>query len=500
MPSSSPSAAATPADVTYVDVLIVGAGISGIGSAWYMNRECPDMSYLILEAKETFGGTWHTHRYPGIRSDSDLFTFGYSFKAWTEEPVATAERIMVYLKSVVEENDLERHIRYRHRILTADWDSSRKRWTVVVRREDTGEMLTFETGFLWMCQGYYKHEQGYTPDWPGMADYKGRIVHPQTWPEDLDYTGKRVLIIGSGATAATIVPAMADRTAHITLLQRSPTFFNPGTNADPLADQLRALDIDENWIHTIVRKKLLEEQRERLRLAKEEPDVVARAMLDAVKAHLGPDVDVATHFTPRYRPWQQRVAFIPDGDFFAPFKSGKASVVTDTIDRFVENGVKLKSGEVIEADIVVTATGFSLSVLGDIKFTIDGELLDLSRTVTYHGMMFTGVPNLVWVFGYFRASWTLRVELVAEFVCRLLNHMKATGKGKVTAELRPEDMALEQLPWIDSENFNPGYLMRDMHKMPRRLDRPEWQHTQDYYAEREQIPAIELTDPIFKYE
>lgn len=500
MQSSSPSTVAPSTDVTYVDVLIVGAGISGIGSAWYMNRECPDMSYLILEAKETFGGTWHTHRYPGIRSDSDLFTFGYSFKAWTEEPVATAERIMVYLKSVVEENDLERHIRYRHRILTADWDSSRKRWTVVVRREDTGEMLTFETGFLWMCQGYYRHEQGYTPDWPGMADYKGRIVHPQTWPEDLDYKNKRVLIIGSGATAATIVPAMADKTAHITLLQRSPTFFNPGTNADPLADQLRALDIDENWIHTIVRKKLLEEQRERLRLAKEEPDVVARAMLDAVKAHLGPDVDVATHFTPRYRPWQQRVAFIPDGDFFEPFKSGKASVVTDTIDRFVENGVKLKSGEVIEADIVVTATGFNLCVLGDVKFTIDGEVLDLSRTVTYHGMMFTGVPNLVWVFGYFRASWTLRVELVAEFVCRLLNHMKATGKGKVTTELRPEDMALEQLPWIDAKNFNPGYLMRDMHKMPRRLDRPEWQHTQDYFAERVEIPQIDLADPIFHYD
>ena len=500
MQSSSPSTVAPSTDVTYVDVLIVGAGISGIGSAWYMNRECPDMSYLVLEAKETFGGTWHTHRYPGIRSDSDLFTFGYSFKAWTEEPVATAERIMVYLKSVVEENDLERHIRYRHRILTADWDSGRKRWTVLARREDTGETLTFETGFLWMCQGYYKHEEGYIPDWPGMADFKGRIVHPQTWPDDLDYAGKRVLVIGSGATAATLVPAMADKAAHITLLQRSPTFFNPGTNADPLADQLRALDVDENWIHAIIRKKLLEEQRQRLRRAKEEPEAVAREMIEAVKAHLGPDVDVATHFTPRYRPWQQRVAFIPDGDFFEPFRSGKASVVTDTIDRFVENGVRLKSGQVIDADIIVSATGFSLCVLGDIRFTIDGELLDLSRTVTYHGMMFTGVPNLVWVFGYFRASWTLRVELVAEFVCRLLNHMKATGKGKVTVELRREDLELEQLPWIDSENFNPGYLMRDMHRMPKRLDKPEWQHTQDYFSERIQIPSIELTDLVFHYD
>ncbi|MBN9254181.1 MULTISPECIES: NAD(P)/FAD-dependent oxidoreductase [unclassified Mesorhizobium] len=489
----------TSSDVEYFDVIIVGAGISGIGCAWQLNRDCPDKSYVMLEAQETFGGTWHTHRYPGVRSDSDLYTFGYSFRPWTESPIATGARIRAYLTAVVEENDLERRIRYRHRILTADWDSGRKRWSLTARREDTGELKRFETAFLWMCQGYYRHEQGYTPQWPGMESFKGRIVHPQKWPDDLDYAGKQVLVIGSGATAATLIPAMADKAAHITMLQRSPTFFNPGTNADALADQLRELEIDEHWIHAIIRKKLLGEQAERLRRAKEEPQAVAQEMIGAVRANLGPGVDIEKHFTPRYRPWQQRVAFIPDGDFFEPFRKGKASIVTDAIECFTPNGVLLKSGEELRADIIVTATGFSLCVLGDVKFTIDEVPLNLADTVTYHGMMFTGVPNLVWIFGYFRSSWTLRVELVAEFVCRMLNHMSASGKQMVTMRLREEDKAEPQLPWIDEENFNPGYLARDMHLMPKRLNKPEWQHTQDFFSERESIPAIRFDDPAFLF-
>ncbi len=350
-----------------------------------------------------------------------------------------------------------------------------------------------------MCQGYYRHEQGYTPQWPGMESFKGRIVHPQKWPDDLDYAGKQVLVIGSGATAATLIPAMADKAAHITMLQRSPTFFNPGTNADALADQLRELEIDEHWIHAIIRKKLLGEQAERLRRAKEEPQAVAQEMIGAVRANLGPGVDIEKHFTPHYRPWQQRVAFIPDGDFFEPFRKGKASIVTDAIECFTPNGVLLKSGEELRADIIVTATGFSLCVLGDVKFTIDEVPLNLADTVTYHGMMFTGVPNLVWIFGYFRSSWTLRVELVAEFVCRMLNHMSASGKQMVTMRLREEDKAEPQLPWIDEENFNPGYLARDMHLMPKRLNKPEWQHTQDFFSERESIPAIRFDDPAFLF-
>jgi cation diffusion facilitator CzcD-associated flavoprotein CzcO len=481
------------------DVVIVGAGISGIGSAWYLQRDCPGKRFVILETMETFGGTWHTHRYPGVRSDSDLFTFGYSFQPWTEQPIATAERIITYLRAVIVENGIDRHIRYRHRIVTASWSSADALWTLEVRREDTGETIRIRANFLWMCQGYYRHAAGYVPDWPGMGDFRGTIVHPQTWPEDLDYAGRNVVVIGSGATAATLIPAMADRAGHITMIQRSPTYFNPGTNADPLADQLRALEIDEHWIHAIVRKKLLEEQKGRVHRAAREPEAVAQEMIASVAAHLGPEVDVETHFTPRYRPWQQRVAFIPDGDFFEPFKTGKASVVTDRIERFTPTGIRLASGLEIEADIIVTATGFNLCVLGDIAFDLDGEPLDLAKTVTWQGMMFTGVPNLVWVFGYFRASWTLRVEMIAELVCRILNHMDAAGARTVTVEI-PEDLAqMPRLPWVDPENFNPGYLMRDIHLMPRRLDLPDWQHTQDYWSERDRFQAIDVRDRALRY-
>ena len=482
------------------DVLIVGAGISGIGSAWHLQRECPQKSFVILETMETFGGTWHTHRYPGVRSDSDLYTFGYSFKPWTEEPVATAERILTYMGAVIDENDLARHIRYRHRILSADWSESDRLWTLSVRREDTGEMLTFRANFLWMCQGYYRHAEGHTPHWEGMEQFRGQIVHPQTWPEGLDYTGKRVAIIGSGATAATILPAMAPEARHITLIQRSPTFFNPGTNADDLADQLRALEIDETWIHAIVRKKLLAEQKARVHRAADEPEAVAAELIGKVVEHLGPGVDVETHFTPRYRPWQQRVAFIPDGDFFAPFREGKADVVTGAIDRFTETGLRMADGTEIAADIIVTATGFNLCVLGDIAFSLDGRPVDFAQTITWQGMMFTGVPNMVWVFGYFRASWTLRVEMIAEVVCRLLNDMDAEGLHKVVAKVPARLAGEPALPWVDSDNFNPNYLMRDIHLMPKRLDRPDWQHTQDYWSERDRFAAIRPDDEALHYD
>ena len=499
--SASPAAISNgPQQAERFDVLIVGAGISGIGSAYHLAQQCKDRSFVLLETMESFGGTWHTHRYPGTRSDSDLYTFGYRFKPWTEAPIATRARILGYVGAVIAENDLERHIRFRHKVLSASWSSETKSWTVVAERTDTGATRHFEANFLWMCQGYYRHCEGYTPEWPGMADFKGPIVHPQTWPEDLDYRNKRVVVIGSGATAATLVPALADDCAHVTMLQRSPTYFNPGTNADALADQLRALDIDEHWIHTIVRKKLLKDQNERVRRSLDEPETVAREMIASVREHLGPGVDVEKHFTPKYRPWQQRVAFIPDGDFFKPFVAGKAAVETGEIDRFVENGIRLKSGEVLEADIVITATGFRLSVLGDIEFTIDGRKLDLAETVTYHGMMFTGVPNLAWVFGYFRASWTLRVELVADFICRLFKHMDAIGARKVTVELTPEDREMPLLPWIDPENFSPNYLMRDIHLMPKRGDKPEWQHTQDYYSEKDRFPLISLEGAAFRFE
>ena len=481
------------------DVLIVGAGISGVGSAYHLKHQCPGTSYVVLESQDSFGGTWWTHRYPGIRSDSDLYTFGYRFKPWVGAPIATAAEILSYMGEVIEENDLAPHIRYHQKILSAQWSSKDNLWTIDAIRMDTGETLRYEANFLWMCQGYFRHSQGYTPEWDGVNSFKGRIVHPQNWPEDLDYKGKKVVVIGSGATAATLVPAIAGDCAHVTLLQRSPTFFITGRNANDLANTLRELKIDEAWIHEIVRRKILFDQQAFTRRCVEEPEKVTAELLSAVQAFLGKDYDIDTHFTPSYRPWRQRIAFIPDGDLFKGICSGKASVVTDEIERFTEKGILLKSGKMLEADIIVTATGFNLNVLGDIAFEVDGKPLDFSETVTYRGMMFTGVPNMAWVFGYFRASWTLRTDLVADFVCRLLGHMKAKGVKRVVPVLRPEDKDMPLLPWVDPENFNPGYLMRGMHLLPKRGDKPEWQHSQDYWTEKDQFPTIDLDDKAFLY-
>ncbi|MCB4823257.1 flavin-containing monooxygenase [Roseicella aerolata] len=483
----------------HFDVLIVGAGISGVGGAYHLTTQCPDTSFVVLESQETFGGTWWTHKYPGIRSDSDLHTFGYRFKPWTGTPIATAEEIRKYMGEVIEENDLGRHIRYNHKISSASWSSAENRWTVEATRTDTGEPVVITANFLWMCQGYYRHSEGYTPEWPGMARFKGTIVHPQTWPEDLDYTGKRVVVIGSGASAATIVPAMAGKAAHVVMLQRSPTYFRTGRNAIEIAEELRALGIEETWIHEITRRKILHEQALFTDRCFKEPEKVKQEMLANLRSILGPDYDIDTHFTPSYRPWRQRIAFVPDADLFQAVARGEASVVTDEIESFDETGIQLKSGKHLEADIIVTATGFHLNVLGDIEFAIDGKPLAFHDTVTYRGMMFTGVPNMVWVFGYFRASWTLRADLVGDFVCRLLKHMQAKGAKRVEVALRPEDKDMPILPWIDPENFNPGYLMRGMHLLPKRGDKPEWQHTQDYWMEKDAIPATDLDGAEFVY-
>jgi cation diffusion facilitator CzcD-associated flavoprotein CzcO len=483
----------------HFDVLIVGAGISGVGSAYHLTKQLPGTSFVILETKESFGGTWLTHRYPGIRSDSDLHTFGYSFKPWVGPPIATAAEILSYMNDVIAENDLARHIRYQHRIESASWSSESNLWTIEAVKTDSNESVTFTANFLWMCQGYYRHSEGFTPEWPDMAKFRGRIVHPQRWPEDLSVEGKKVVVIGSGATAATLIPAISDQCAHVTMLQRSPTYFRLGRNAIELAEELRRLHVNEEWIHEIVRRKILFEQDAFTKRCLSEPEQVKQELLGQISAVLGPDYDIATHFTPSYRPWRQRIAFVPDADLFHSIKSGKASVLTDEIDRFAENGLLLKSGQALDADIIVTATGFNLCILGDIAFAIDGKPLDFGSTVTYRGMMFTGVPNMAWVFGYFRASWTLRTDLVADFVCRLLTHMKEKAVSKVVPTLRPEDHNMPLLSWIDPENFNPNYLMRDMHLLPKRGDKPEWQHSQDYWAEKDQFPAIDLDDKAFVY-
>ncbi len=483
----------------YFDVLIVGAGISGIGAAYHMQTQCPGKSFAILEKKDTFGGTWVTHTYPGVRSDSDLYTFGYRFKPWVGAPIASAEEILKYMSEVIEEKQIDRHIRYGHQIERAQWSSEDKLWQVDVTDLASGKTRQMSTNFLWMCQGYYKHDKGYMPDWPGMENFKGKIIHPQTWPDDIDLAGKKVVCIGSGATAATLVPAIAGACEHVTLLQRSPTYFFPASNQNELADRLRQIGIDEETIHRVVRQQILFDQNELTRRCKSEPEAVRQELLEGVRAYLGEDYPVEEHFGPNYRPWQQRLAFLPDGDMFQGIADGKASVVTDTIESFTETGIQLASGKHLDADIIISATGFDLSVLGEIEFFVDGKPVDFADTVTWRGMMFTGVPNLLWVFGYFRASWTLRVDMLGDFVCRLLTHMDAKGARQVEVRLSAEEEKMQRLAWGDPEDFNPGYLMRGMGRLPRRLAKHEWQHTQDYWREKDEFPQIDLDGPALHY-
>jgi cation diffusion facilitator CzcD-associated flavoprotein CzcO len=487
------------------DVLIVGAGISGIGAAYHLQQLCPEKRFVVLESQDGYGGTWRTHRYPGIRSDSDLFTFGYRFKPWMGKPIACAADILGYLGEVIDDNHLAPHIRYGHVITAAQWSSADQRWDVEARHRPPGEPAArtyrFSVNFLWMCQGYYRHAEGYTPPWPGMARFKGRIVHPQSWPDDLDLKGKKVVVVGSGATAATLIPAIAGQCAQLTMLQRSPTYFITGRNANELADMLRQLDIPSEWTHEIVRRKVLFDQAAFTRRCAVEPEVVKKELLAGVGAALGPGHEelVARHLTPRYRPWQQRIAFVPDADLFKSIREGHAAIVTDQIDTFTEGGIQLKSGQRLEADIIVTATGFNLNVMGDIRFAIDGEQLDFAGTVTYRGAMFSGVPNLVWVFGYFRASWTLRADLLGDFVCRLLKHRDALGAQMVVPALRPQDQGMALQPWVDPQNFNPGYLARGLHLLPKQGDHMPWLHPQDYAAEKDELPVADLDDGALVY-
>lgn len=496
----SPTGASERED-TDVDVLIVGAGISGIGSAFHLQQQCPGKSYAILEMKETFGGTWETHKYPGVRSDSDLYTFGYRFKPWVGAPIASAAEILKYMGEVIDENGIAPHIHYGHRIMACRWSSADNRWTVEAVRKADNKLVTFTANFLWMCQGYYDHEKPYIPDWPGLSDYKGQFVHAQLWDPATDYAGKRILVIGSGATAATIVPAFAEKAAHVTMLQRSPTYFYCSENKNDLADRLREVGIDEPTIHRVVRAQIMHDQDLMTRRCVDEPDAVFEELKTLIRDFSGdPEFPFEPHFTPKYRPWQQRLAFCPEGDIFRAATQGKLTVVTDTIDCFTPTGVRTSSGEEIEADLIVAATGFNLSVMGAIPFEVDGMPIDWSQTVTYRGMMMTGVPNLVWVMGYFRASWTLRVDMVGDFVCNLLNHMDDIGAQKVEVALRPQDKDMAILPWIESDNFNPGYLMRGIDAMPRRGDRPEWRHNQDYWAEKDAFPDIDLRSAEFLYD
>jgi monooxygenase len=484
--------------VEHVDVLVVGAGVAGIGAGHHLRERFPDRSFAILDTHPDRGGTWWTHRYPGARSDSDLFTYGYRHKPWRGPSIASSEEILAYLDEVIEEDGLKEATRYQHKVVATSWSSAEKRWTVDVQRTDTGESLQLTCDFLWMCQGYYKHDEPYVPEFPGRERFTGTIVHPQSWPEDLDWAGKRVVVIGSGATAATVVPAMAETAAHVTMLQRTPTFMIAAPKTHELAVQLRALDIPEEWTYEILRRTYIEQFNELTRLSLETPDVARQYLLDEMRPHLPEDFDIEKHFSPAYRPWQQRIALLPDGDMFASIKEGKASVVTDGIETFTETGIRLASGEELEADIIVTATGFNLSCFGDIAFAVDGEPVDFTERVTWRGIMIAGVPNMAFVFGYFRHSWTLRADLVADLVCRLLGHMDERGVRSVTPV--PEDPGMELRPWSDPENFNPGYVMRSQHRMFRQGDRAPWTHMHEFAEERHTLPAADLDDGSLVYE
>jgi monooxygenase len=480
-------------------VLIVGAGISGIGAAHHLRERLPGRSFVVLDALESRGGTWWTHRYPGARSDSDLFTFGYRFKPWRGPSITTSEEILSYLDEVIDEDNLNSDIHYRHRVTAASWTTKDRQWTVEATRDDTGQRLRFTTDFLWMCQGYYNHAKPYQPQWQGLDRFQGVVVHPQQWPEDLDLTGKRIVVIGSGATAATLIPAIARQAAHVTMLQRSPSYFFAPPTTHELAVTLRALDIPEDWTHEILRRAYIAQVDQLARMSYQSPDELHAFLVESMRPLLPEGLDVDKHFTPRYRPWQQRIAIVPDGDLFAALREGKASIVTDTIETFTEKGVRVSSGEELEADVVVSATGFNLSVLGDVAFTVDGEEVDFTEHVTWRGLMISGIPNMAYVFGYFRHSWTLRVDLVSDLVIRMMENMQLKDATMVVPTLRDEDAGMQLRPWSDPEDFNAGYVMRSQHALFKQGDREPWTHMLEHGAEMEILPKADLDDGSLVY-
>jgi monooxygenase len=497
--SGTASTAGEQPGVEHVDVLIVGAGVSGIGAAHHLQERFPEKSFVLLDAQDNRGGTWWTHRYPGVRSDSDLFTYGYRFKPWRGPSIAAGEEILNYLDEVIAEDGLDQHIRYLHQVTAASWSTEERQWTVDVTRVDTGEQVRFTTGFLWMCQGYYNHAKPYQPQWEGMDRFQGLVVHPQQWPEDLDLSGKRVVVIGSGSTAATLIPAIAQQADHVTMLQRSPSYFLAPPITHELAIQLRALDIPEDWTHEILRRAYTAQFNELARLSHEAPDELHTFLMESMKPLLPEDFDIEKHFTPRYRPWQQRIAIVPEGDLFAALREGKAAIVTDTIDTFTETGIRVSSGEELVADVVVSATGFNLSVFGDVAFTVDGEPVDFPERVTWRGIMISGIPNMAYVFGYFRHSWTLRVDLVSDLVIRMMETMQLKDATMVVPTLRPEDAGMQVRPWSDPEDFNAGYVMRSQHVLFKQGDREPWTHMIEHGEEMEILPKADLDDGSLAY-
>lgn len=483
----------TPTDPTtpeHLDVLIVGAGLSGIGAAHHLQTDCPWATYAIFEARRAIGGTWDLFRYPGIRSDSDMHTLGYSFRPWTgEKTIADGQSILDYIVDTAEEAGIDHHIRFGHRIVTADWSSADAHW-VVTAETDAGETVTVTAGFLLSCSGYYRYDRGYVPDFPGMDDFTGQIVHPQSWPADLDVTGTRVVVIGSGATAVTLVPSLAATAGHVTMLQRSPTYMGSVPTRNPLAGAVRrvlperAAGTTLRWVNALGTQGLY-------RMSRHRPDLVRKILIGRLRRDLPADFDVETHFTPSYDPWDQRLCAVADGDLFRALRKGTASVVTDHVDTFTATGIRLRSGAELEADIIVPATGLDLLFVGGIAVSIDGEALDLPSKLSYKGVMLEDVPNFANIFGYVNASWTLKADLSSDYVCRLLTHMRREGWRQATPTNDDPDVVAESFLGLSS-----GYVTRAADRIPKAGSKFPWQVHQSYVQDYRAIKMSKVTDSV----
>jgi monooxygenase len=477
-----------------VDVLIVGAGLSGICAAYHLQASCPGKSYALLEARASIGGTWDLFRYPGVRSDSDMYTLGYSFRPWTDpNAIAAGSAILRYVRDTAREADIERHIRFGMSVESATWSSAEARWRVQARNGASGELCSYDCRFLLLCAGYYDYAEGYTPEFAGHERFRGRILHPQQWPSDLDYTGKRVVVIGSGATAVTLVPALARHAAHVTMLQRSPTYILSAPQRDPLANGLRKL-FSARTAYVITRWRNVLRTIAFYRYCRAFPRQAKAWLIEQVRGELAGAADVARDFTPRYNPWDQRMCLVPDGDLFSALRDGSASVVTDQIETFTERGIRLGSGAELEADLIVTATGLKLKVLGGVALEVDGRPVEMSKSMTYKGIMLSDVPNLAFVMGYTNASWTLKSELAAAYVCRLLNYLDQRGAAYCCPRRR--DARVEEEPLID---FSSGYVRRSIDAFPRQGSRAPWRLYQNYVRDRRMLRRAPLDDGTLEF-
>ena len=489
-----PGVTAIGESIEHLDVLIVGAGLSGIGAAHHLQEAFPGRSYAIFEAREELGGTWDLFRYPGIRSDSDMHTLGYRFKPWTAaKSISDGEAILDYVRETARDGRIDTKIRFQHRVVRAEWSSEEALWSVEAERVDSGESVRLTCSYLWVCSGYYRYDQGFTPEFPGAEDFSGEIVHPQHWPADLDYSGKRVVVIGSGATAVTLVPAMAEQAAHVTMLQRSPTYIASLPAEDPIANGLRRF-LPEKAVYTIVRWKNVMIQALIYQLSRRRPRAIKRFIRKGVERSLPAGYDIDKHFKPKYNPWDQRMCLVPNGDLFKVIRDGDATVVTDTIETFTEDGIKLDSGEQLEADVIVTATGLNLLFLGGMELIVDGEPVNISEKMAYKGMMLSGVPNCAFTVGYTNASWTLKADLTSEYVCRVLAHMDVHGYRKSVPEL--SDPSVKEMPLLD---FTSGYVQRSLHEFPKQGSKEPWKLRQNYVLDIRTIRRGPIDDGAMRF-